>query len=162
MEKFANAVFFLLTFLAFASSVFILVSKEARVYLASAIIAFISIGGLYLLLKSPIIFVAQIVFFALGIGLIILWGGFDFKTEKTTKTAANLKTLFTPALLCFFVLFVSPFLAKQMNMQKINNFYSDEIIPNLVSFVDINILILSVLVLALLSGFYTIAFWRKK
>lgn len=162
MEKFANAVFFILTFLAFASSVFILVSRESRVYLASAVIAFISIGGLYLLLKSPIIFVAQIVFFALGIGLIILWGGFDFKVQKTVKANASLKALFTPALLCFFVLLISPFLAKQMNMQKINSFYSDEIIPNLVSFVDINIIILSILVIITLSGFYTIAFWRKK
>lgn len=162
MEKFANAVFFILTFLAFASSVFILVSRESRVYLASAVIAFISIGGLYLLLKSPIIFVAQIVFFALGIGLIILWGGFDFKVQKTVKANASLKALFTPALLCFFVLLISPFLAEQMNMQKINSFYSDEIIPNLVSFVDINIIILSILVIITLSGFYTIAFWRKK
>ena len=50
MEKFANTMFYLLTLLAFASSLFVLVSRETRVYLVSAVIAFISIGGLYLIL----------------------------------------------------------------------------------------------------------------
>lgn len=162
MEKIANAIFFLLTFLAFASSVFILISKEAKVYLASAVIAFVSIGGLYLFLKSPIMFVAQIIFFALGIGAIIVWGGFDFESDKKETFNLDIKTLFAPALLCVFVLLVSPFIVKQMSVQKINTFCNDEILPKLASLADINLIILSVLIIIALSGFYTVAFWRKK
>lgn len=162
MEKFANAMFYLLTLLAFASSLFVLVSRETRVYLVSAVIAFISIGGLYTLLKSPVMFVAQIVFFALGTGAIILWGGLDFKPEKKPAYSLNIKTMLSCAFLCLFVLMISPFLVRQLNTQKLNDFNCAQSIGHIANILDVNLIIISIALIALLSGFYTIAFWRKK
>ena len=99
MEKIANLAFYLLAFMAFISSLVVLVSKSARYYFLGAIAAFMSIGGIYLLLKSPVMFVIQIVFFALGFGLLVIFLGNDFNVEMKNPINKDIKTLIAPFIL---------------------------------------------------------------
>lgn len=162
MEKFANAAFYILTFLAFASSLVILLSKEAKFYTCSAVVAFISVGGLYILLKSPAMFVIQIVFFALGLGALLVYTGYEFKPEKKSGLNLNFKTYVMPVVLTVFILLLMPFLAHQVQMQKFNTVHLDEILTAIQTGLNLNLILISTVVIAALSGFYTIAFWRKK
>ena len=157
MEKIANALFYLPVLLIFGFCLVILFAKEAKIYIAAAIGIFAAISGFYILLRSPVMFFAQCVFFMFGLGAIMFYGCKNFKEEEKSGFNFNLKTLITPFILSFFVLLCAPFsLSLALNKKEAGNFF--ELGP----IFDVNLILLSVIIITLLSGFYTIAFWRKK
>lgn len=162
MEKIANLAFYLLAFMTFISSLVVLVSKSARYYFLGAIAVFMSIGGIYLLLKSPLMFVIQIVFFALGFGLLVIFLGNDFNVEMKNPINKDIKTLIAPFILSIFILLIAPFLANQILSQKTNFDYLKNFFFEFASSLDLVLILLTIVLIIVLSGFYTIAFWRKK
>lgn len=162
MKIFANVVFYLLLLITLASVVTILVSREAKIYITGAIIAFTSIAGLYILLKSPVMFVAQLVFFALGTGSILLFGINNFKPERKSTFNLNVKTVFSLFLLALFVFLSTPFLIQQIKSRVISTFCIEQTFVQINSFVSLVLILFLIIIITVLSGFYTVAFWRKK
>ena len=162
MEIFTNVVFYLLVLIVITSIIVILISKQTKVYLWSTITTFSAIAGLYIILKSPVMFVVQIIFFVLGTGLILFLGASDFKAEDKFSLNLSTKTFLTLLFLGTFVLLGAPFLIQQIKAQIISGFCIEHFFPSINSFVNLVLILFSILIIALLSGFYTIAFWRKK
>lgn len=162
MGKFASAAFYLFICLAFVSTLVILLSKQAKYYTLGAICAFISIGGLYLLLKSPVMFIFEIVFFVTGLGALLIYLGNNTQDEDKTLLNLNFKTLLAPAALGVFALLVTPFLTNQVYLSKIPILNDIDFLNIFIDTFDLNILLISLIAIAALAGFYTIAFWRKK
>ena len=157
MEKIANALFYLPVLLTFGFCLVVLFAKEAKIYIAAAIGIFAAISGFYILLRSPVMFCAQCAFFMLGLGAVMFYGSKNFKDEEKSSFNFNFRTFLTPFLLGVFVLLAAPFsLALVLNNNKTSSFFE------LGSIFDVNLILLSIIIVTLLSGFYTIAFWRKK
>lgn len=162
MEIFANIVFYFLVLIAIFSIITILFSKNTKIYLLSTIITFTSISGLYILLKSPVMFIAQITFFTLGAGAILLISTANFSPEKKLSFNLNIKTIFSLITLCLFIFLSAPFLANQIKNLIISTFCSEAIYTSSTPFANVALILFSIIIIATLSGFYTIAFWRKK
>ena len=158
----ANIVFYLLAIITVVSIVTILFSKNTKVYLPCAVVTFSSVAGLYILLKSPVMFVAQIILFALGSGAILMLGTKDFKTEDKLTFNFNLKTIFSLIFLSIATLLMAPFFIQQIKNQVISTFCTEQTFASASPFANLMFVMFSILIITLLSGFYTIAFWRKK
>ena len=162
MEIFANAMFYLLATVALASVFLILFAKDVKIYVLGAIATFISICGIYILLKSPLMFIVQSIFFVIGTGTVIFLGTRDFSTDRKAKLNFNKKTFSSIFLLCVFTLLVAPFFIYQISSQTVNTPAISQSAEMFAPFINLGLFLLSILLIALLSGFYTIAFWRKK
>ena len=162
MENLANIAFYLLISTAIVSVILILVSKEAKVYIASTIVTFASIAGLYILLKSPVMFIIQTVFFVLGAGAILILGLNNFKPEKRATLFFKPETIFCFLGLCLFIFLCAPFLINRIKAQVISTFCIEQTFTPMYSFTNLILIMFLILIIATLSGFYTVAFWRKK
>lgn len=162
MEIFANTTFYLFVIIAAVSVLTVIFAKNTKVYLPACIITLACISGLYILLKSPVMFLIHSVFFTLGGGAILTLGAKDFANEDKSTFNLNLKTFFSILLFTVFVLLTAPFFISQINAQTISTFCIEQNLPCYVPAVNLGLIIFSILIIALLSGFYTIAFWRKK
>ncbi len=162
MEIFANAAFYLIALFAVISVLTVLFAKNTKVYLFAAVILFACISGLYLLLKSPVAFLVHTVFFTFGTGVILLLGAKDFANEEKLTFNFNVKTFLSILLFAVFILLLAPFFIHQINAQITGGFCIEQKLQSYTSLVNLCLIIFSVLTIALLSGFYTIAFWRKK
>ena len=158
----ANIVFYLLAIITVVLIVTILFSKNTKVYLSCAVIAFSSVAGLYILLKSPVMFVAQVIFFTLGAGAILLLGTKDFRIEDKLTFNFNLKTIFSLIFLSIATLLMAPFFIQQIKNQVISTFCTEQTFVSTSPFANLMFVMFSILIITLLSGFYTIAVWRKK
>ena len=162
MDFFTNLSFYFLTLVAIVSIIIVLIAKEVRIYLTSAITTFSSMAGLYILLKSPTMFMVQIIFFTLGVGTILLINAKDLKPEKNKTYCLGVKTFVSLFLLAVLVILLTPFIISQIKAQIISTFCVEQFFPSETSFMNFILILFSILIISLLSGFYTIAFWRKK
>lgn len=162
MGIFANIVFYILVIITAFSIFTILFSKNTKVYLLSTIVTFMGIAGLYTLLKSPTMFLVQIIFFVIGSACLLLFGTKEFKNENKSSFNFNLKTFFTLLIMVIFMLLTPPFLYQKIKAQVISNFCIEQVFPSTTLLSSLVFILFSILIIAVLSGFYTIAFWRKK
>lgn len=162
MEIFANTTFYLFVIIAAVSVLTVIFAKNTKVYLPACIITLACISGLYILLKSPVMFLIHSVFFTLGGGAILTLGAKDFANEEKLTFNFNVKTFLSILLFAVFILLLAPFFIHQINAQITGGFCIEQKLQSYTSLVNLCLIIFSVLTIALLSGFYTIAFWRKK
>ncbi len=161
MDTISNTLFYFLAALVFISSVVILVSKEAKTYVVAAIVTFLSIAGFFVLIKSPLMFIIQILFFTLGLGALLIYLSTDVEPIKKRDFSFNYKTFLTPVVLGVFALLFFPFINSQAQSYQINT-YSTDIIGKIVSTLNVNLIVITMIVLVVLSGFYSIVQWRRK
>ena len=162
MEIFANTMFYLLMIIAAVSVLTIIFAKNTKIYLTASIVTLGCISGLYIMLKSPVMFLVHNIFFTLGTGIILTLNTKGFANEDKTTFNLNLKTFFSILLFAIFILLTTPFFISQISAQVISTFCIEQKLPFYVPVVNLSLVLFSILTIALLSGFYTIAFWRKK
>ena len=98
----------------------------------------------------------------LGFGLLVIFLGNDFNVEMKNPINKDIKTLIAPFILSIFILLIAPFLANQILSQKTNFDYLKNFFFEFASSLDLVLILLTIVLIIVLSGFYTIAFWRKK
>ena len=93
---------------------------------------------------------------------ILLLGTKDFRIEDKLTFNFNLKTLFSLLFLSIATLLMAPFFIQQIKNQVISTLCTEQTFASASPFVNLMFVMFSILIITLLSGFYTIAFWRKK
>lgn len=159
MAKSLTIVLFVLLFFALCFVPFFL--KKTKYYTISSIFALFGLAFVYLISKSYTLFLINFSLLVVAFGAILLYLTKDapdeFLFKKNPIKSAFLKTFVVVLVLLF------PFTLYLKNTQFAHNeLFRVDFLAEITKNLDFNSFLVAILLFALLNGFYTIAFWRKK